>query len=434
MKILWSIVVILSNLSSRFVCCLDNGLARTPPMGWLSWTRFTCNTNCVTDRDNCISEKLFMDMADQMVADGYRDAGYEYVSLDDCWLAESRDKDGRLQADPLRFPSGITGLVKYMHSRGLKLGIYEDFGTRTCAGYPGSEFYMQLDAETFADWQVDLLKFDGCNSNPQDDKFGYPAMSFYLNKTGRPILFSCEWPLYEFQKQMPSNYTNIAKTCNVWRNFWDVSDSWDSIKGIIKYYGDNNALFQAHSGPGGFFDPDMIVLGDFGLSYYQQRVQMTMWAMWSAPLVMSNDLRNIRPESKALLLNKRLLEIDQDPMGVMASRIWIFSDLELWLKPVMPKGSFVFVYFYSQDNGNGIPLSTPLDGIGLTDPNGYNITEVIDGQHMGIFKPSDTFKCHIYPNDVFVAKAVPLSGAFWARSKVADWSFLEKRIKDLKLF
>ncbi|KAK3594210.1 hypothetical protein CHS0354_027326, partial [Potamilus streckersoni] len=113
MKMLWSIAAILSILSTEFVCCLDNGLARTPPMGWLSWTRFTCNTNCVTDMDNCISEKLFMDMADQLVAYGYRDAGYEYVSLDDCWLAESRDKDGRLQADPLRFPNGITGLVKY---------------------------------------------------------------------------------------------------------------------------------------------------------------------------------------------------------------------------------------------------------------------------------------------------------------------------------
>ncbi|XP_060574201.1 alpha-galactosidase A-like isoform X2 [Ruditapes philippinarum] len=302
---------------------LDNGLARTPPMGWLTWIRFACNTDCDYDPNFCISEKLIKEMADHMVQDGYKDAGYEYVCIDDCWLAKERDENHRLQPDPKRFPNGIKHLADYVHSKGLKLGIYEDFGTKTCAGYPGSEFYMQLDAQTFAEWGVDLLKFDTCHSDAHDNKEGYPAMSMYLNQTGRPILFSCEWPYGELQQNLSSDYGPVRKYCNVWRNYWDVLDDFQYVKNIVKFYGDNNALFQKYSGPGGFFDPDQVIVGGIGMSHYQQRAQLAMWAMFSAPLMMSNDLRDIQNEARELLLNKYIISVDQDPLGAMATRVWV---------------------------------------------------------------------------------------------------------------
>lgn len=156
-------------LFSYFKCTfsLDNGLAKTPPMGWMAWERFRCNTDCTTDPQNCISEKLFIEMAEIMAKEGYKEAGYQYVSIDDCWLENTRDKDGRLVSDKKRFPHGIRALADFVHSKGLKLGIYEDFGTKTCAGYPGSEYFLQMDAETFADWEVDMLKLDGCYSLPE---------------------------------------------------------------------------------------------------------------------------------------------------------------------------------------------------------------------------------------------------------------------------
>ncbi|KTG40241.1 hypothetical protein cypCar_00037352 [Cyprinus carpio] len=145
---------------------LENGLMRTPPMGWLAWERFRCDTDCLTDPDNCISEHLFMEMADRLSEDGWRELGYVYINLDDCWSSMLRDSQGRLQADPKRFPRGIAHLAQYVHDRGLKLGIYGDMGTHTCGGYPGTTLdKIQTDAQTFADWGIDMLKLDGCYSN-----------------------------------------------------------------------------------------------------------------------------------------------------------------------------------------------------------------------------------------------------------------------------
>lgn len=382
---------------------LDNGLALTPPMGWLSWTRFGCNTLCNQDPENCISEYLIKQMADRIAADGYKDAGYEYVCIDDCWLAGERDsKTGRLQPDPIRFPSGMKALADYVHSKGLKIGIYEDFGTKTCAGFPGSEFHMMLDAQTFSDWGIDLLKFDTCNSDAHDNKFGYPAMSLFLNKTGRPILFSCEWPYGELQQHLSSDYGPVRKYCNIWRNFWDVSDSWDSIQGIIKYYGQNNSLFINYTGPGGFFDPDMIVVGDFGLSDNQKQVQMAMWSMWSAPLIMSNDLRNIKDDDRDLLLNKRLISVNQDPLGIMATKLWEFSQVQLWIKPIIPKGSVAVTFLNMGGFGNGTPLSIDAESVGMTSSNGYNVTEVFQGQFLGVYKPDTKLNIHVNPMSVYM--------------------------------
>lgn len=343
-----------------------------------------------------------MQMADHMVADGYKDAGYEYVCIDDCWLATERDIFNRLQPDKKRFPNGMKHVADYVHSKGLKLGIYEDFGIKTCAGFPGSEFYMELDAKTFAEWGIDLLKFDTCYSDAHDNKYGYPAMSLYLNQTGRPILFSCEWPYGELQQNVSSDYGPVRKYCNIWRNDWDVVDDFSSIKSTVDYYGKNNKLFQKYSGPGGFFDPDEILVGGFGMSHYQQRAQMAMWAMFSAPLIMSNDLRNISDEAKQLLLNKYIIRVDQDPLGVMATKVWEFNKLQLWVKPILPKGSVAIVFFNENNFGSGTPLSTPAGDLGMTDPKGYQVTEVFSGRNMGIYKPDTKLNLRVFPNDAYM--------------------------------
>ncbi|KAK3597113.1 hypothetical protein CHS0354_021221 [Potamilus streckersoni] len=384
---------------------LNNGLALTPPMGWLTWQRFRCQTDCARYPDDCISERLIQVMADRMAADGYRDVGYEYITIDDCWPALNRDSNGRLQPDPKRFSSGMKNLSDYVHSKGLKMGIYEDFGIKTCAGYPGSEFYMQLDAQTFADWGIDLLKFDGCNSNPDDAKFGYPAMAFYLNKTGRPILYFNEWPLDDKLHGRKSNYAAVQQYSNAWRNFDDVNDDWDSVKSIINYYANNDQNFLSFAGPGAWNDPDMLVIGNYGLSPDQERTQMAMWSIFAAPLIMSVDLRTIRPSSKALLQNKRLIAVNQDPMGIAGRVVYKDQNIQVWTRPILPKGSVAVVLVNLGSGGSPAQVTLPLNTIGLTYPMGYRFTETFDGGNLGQYKPADTFTCFVNPTGVFMFTA-----------------------------
>ncbi|XP_054962558.1 alpha-galactosidase A isoform X2 [Pan paniscus] len=354
---------------------LDNGLARTPTMGWLHWERFMCNLDCQEEPDSCISwsfalvaqagvqchdlgspqpppprfkqfsclilpsswnysEKLFMEMAELMVSEGWKDAGYEYLCIDDCWMAPQRDSEGRLQADPQRFPHGIRQLANYVHSKGLKLGIYADVGNKTCAGFPGSFGYYDIDAQTFADWGVDLLKFDGCYCDSLENLAdGYKHMSLALNRTGRSIVYSCEWPLYMWPFQKP-NYTEIRQYCNHWRNFADIDDSWKSIKSILDWTSFNQERIVDVAGPGGWNDPDMLVIGNFGLSWNQQVTQMALWAIMAAPLFMSNDLRHISPQAKALLQDKDVIAINQDPLGKQGYQLRQADNFEVWERPL----------------------------------------------------------------------------------------------------
>lgn len=187
------VTLLLLVLSPTIIHCLDNGLAKKPPMGWMSWTRFACNTDCKLYPDECINEQLYKNMADVMDKEGYKNAGYEFVSIDDCWSEMTRDPETKkLVANGERFPSGMRNLAKYIHSKGLKLGLYSDMGTKTCQGYPGhltkenstENNYFDIDAQTFAEWQVDYLKVDGCYAKTKVFDEGYPMMSRALNKTG----------------------------------------------------------------------------------------------------------------------------------------------------------------------------------------------------------------------------------------------------------
>ncbi|XP_053329661.1 alpha-galactosidase A [Spea bombifrons] len=313
---------------------LRNGLALTPPMGWLHWERFLCETDCEKEPYTCVSERLFMEMADVMVYQGWLDAGYQYLCIDDCWLAPKRDAQNRLQADPVRFPSGIKKLADYVHARGLRLGIYQDVGKQTCAGFPGSQNYYELDAQTFSEWEVDLLKFDGCYYGTLEQlEDGYRRMSMALNRTGRNIVLSCEWPLYA-RPLKKVNYSEVAEYCNSWRNFGDISDSWSSVKSVLDWTAVLQDSLVPAAGPGAWNDPDMLVIGNFGLSWDQQVTQMALWCIMAAPLLMSNDLREISAESKALLQNKEVIAINQDCLGAQGYRILKVDSFELWEKPL----------------------------------------------------------------------------------------------------
>uniref|UniRef100_W5N222 Alpha-galactosidase n=1 Tax=Lepisosteus oculatus TaxID=7918 RepID=W5N222_LEPOC len=202
-----------------------------------------------------------MDMADRLAEDGWRELGYVYVNIDDCWASKQRDAQGRLQPDPKRFPGGIAKLARYMHDRGLRLGIYGDLGTYTCGGYPGTTLdKIELDAQTFAEWGVDMLKLDGCYSNASVQELGYPLMSKALLATGRPIGYSCSWPAYQGGLPPKVNYTLLGEICNLWRNYGDIQDSWASVLSIVDWFFNNQDVLQPAAGPGRWNDPDMVSL------------------------------------------------------------------------------------------------------------------------------------------------------------------------------
>ncbi|NXB27698.1 AGAL galactosidase, partial [Eulacestoma nigropectus] len=393
---------------------LDNGLARTPPMGWLHWERFLCGTDCAADPRRCVSEQLFVEMADRMVAEGWRDAGYEFICIDDCWMAPTRDKQGRLQADPGRFPGGIRKLADYVHSKGLKLGIYSDVGNKTCAGFPGSYNHYDLDAQTFASWGVDLLKFDGCSSDSLELLAeGYRRMSLALNKTGRSIVYSCEWPFYLRPVQQP-NYTEIKQYCNHWRNFYDVYDSWSSIKSILDWTALHQDSIVKIAGPGGWNDPDMalfvclpqLVIGNFGLSWEQSVTQMAMWAIMAAPLFMSNDLRHISPEAKCLLQNKEVIAINQDPLGKQGYQLAKDKNFQLWERPLSGRAYAVAVLNHQEIGGpQNFTFSLTFLGNGLACNPACSVRQVLPASRdWGVYSWISSLSVEVNPTGTVLLK------------------------------
>jgi alpha-N-acetylgalactosaminidase len=398
----FSVLVVLLSFLLRHVSCLDNGLANAPPMGWLAWERFRCNTDCVNDPHNCISERLFRQMADLLVSDGYHDAGYTYINIDDCWLDHQRDKYGQLQPDKERFPSGIKALSDYVHSLGLKFGIYEDYGNFTCAGYPGIMGHLETDANTFASWDVDYVKLDGCYSLPTDMDVGYPEFGYWLNKTGRPMIYACSWPVYQTYSGMTPDYEKIISSCNLWRNFDDIQDSWQSVASVIDYYGDNQDTIIPNAGPGHWNDPDMLIVGNFGLSYEQSKTQMAMWAIFAAPLLMSVDLRTLKPDYKAILQNKKIIAVNQDRLGIQGRRIYKQKGIEIWARPIMPvqkgKYSYGIVFLNRRTDGTPSEVSVTLKELGLDHVTGYHITDLYDDYDYGIVTPERRFKVDVNPS------------------------------------
>ena len=278
-------------------------LAQLPPMGWNSWNTFGWQIN----------EKLIFEMADLMASQGYREAGYEYLVIDDCWSLRERGKDGRIVPDPEKFPNGMKAVADYVHSKGLKFGMYSCAGVRTCAGYPGSYDHEFVDAQTFADWGVDFLKYDFCNF-PQSGncKARYLTMSMALKATGREILFSaCNWGAEE-----PGEWMR-AIGAHMYRSTGDIMDNFVSFTDIVKSQLSKLCMSGNHC----FNDMDMLTVGMAGkgnvglgkvCSYEEYRLQFVLWCLCGVPLMMGADLRSLAPEYRALMLNSALLRINQD--------------------------------------------------------------------------------------------------------------------------
>ncbi|XP_060524179.1 alpha-N-acetylgalactosaminidase-like [Cylas formicarius] len=393
---------------------LDNGLALTPPMGWMHWQRFRCVTDCDVYPDDCIREDLFRAMADHMAQDGFLEAGYHYVMIDDCWTSKQRNNHtGRLEPDPQRFPSGIKALADYVHSKGLKLGIYADYGTKTCAGYPGSLEYLELDAQTFADWEVDYLKFDGCYSEVLTMLDGYDQMSEYLNKTGRPIVYSCSLPAYQEPLGIKPNYEKLAEICNLWRNWDDIDDAWSNVTNILKWFGTNQDRIASFSGPGHWNDPDMLIIGNYGLSYEQSKAQMAIWAILAAPLIMSVDLRTIEPKFREILLNKDIIGINQDALGIQGRLITTKDKVDIWVKPIEPiiEDSHTYAIGFLSHRVDGYPyrLNFTLAEINLRHKS-YTIQDIYEpSSPERVVNQGDLVFVRPKPSGGVLLKATPIS-------------------------
>ena len=309
-----------------------DGMALTPPMGWNSWNKFACN----------VDEKLIRGVADAMVSSGMKDAGYQYIVIDDCWHG-SRDSLGFIHPDLQRFPSGIKALADYIHSKGLKFGIYSDAGWQTCGGRPGSRGYEFQDAQTYAKWGVDYLKYDWCNTEGLNQEGAYMTMRNALYKAGRPLVLSiCEWG-------DGKPWTWGPKMGHLWRTTGDITNCFDCIvdHGTWKQWGvmqiiDKQDGLREFAGPDHWNDPDMMEVGN-GLSFNEERAHFSMWCMLAAPLIAGNDLSNMSKETKSVLTNKEAIAIDQDSLGIQGFKYSTKDSVETWFKP-LSKGDWAICF------------------------------------------------------------------------------------------
>jgi len=294
-------------------------LAKLPPMGWNSWNCFGPNIN----------EKQIKEIADAMVSSGMRDAGYVYIVIDDGWQI-GRDENGNIIVNKKKFPNGIKALADYIHSKGLKFGIYSDAGRKTCQGLPGSRGYEFQDARTYASWGVDYLKYDWCYHGKQNSEASYKLMRDALYKAGRPIVFSiCEWGTTK-------PWTWARDIGHLWRTTEDIQDCWDCVnewggKGWTLLL-DKQVGLEKYAGPGHWNDPDMLEVGNKGMTYKEYRAHFSMWCMLAAPLMAGNDIRNMDKGTREILLNKEVIALDQDPLGKQGYRLFDNGDYEIWVK------------------------------------------------------------------------------------------------------
>lgn len=301
------------------------GLALTPPIGWNSWNTFQVN----------ISDELVRGIADKIVSSGMKDAGYTYLVLDDGWMAMERDSvTGNLVPDPKKFPNGMKVLVDYVHSKGLKFGLYNCAGTKTCAGYPGTRGYEYQDARYYASLGIDYLKFDWCNTDSINAIEAYTTMSKALKAAGRPIVFSlCEWGTNK-------PWLWAENVGELWRTTGDISAIFDGYldHGTWKQQGvmpivDLQIGLRKFAGPGHWNDPDMLEVGN-GMTANEDKTHFSMWCMLAAPLIAGNDLRKMSRETESILTNKEVIAVNQDKLGIEGFKYIDKDSLEEWVKPL----------------------------------------------------------------------------------------------------
>jgi alpha-galactosidase len=350
-------------------------LAPTPPMGWNSWNTFGPQIN----------EQVVRETADAFVETGLRDAGYEYVVIDDLWEADERDADERLTWDTEKFPSGIPALAEYVHGKGLKFGIYSCGGSHTCAGKPSSYGYEEIDAQTFADWGVDFLKYDFCYQPPgTDGPTLYQRMGQALRATGRPILFSlCEWG-----KHKPWEWAAGLAGGHMWRTTGDINDSWESIVDI----GFRKQIdLWPYAGPNRWNDPDMLVVGMYGQGNVarggcddvEYRSHFALWCLLASPLMIGCDVRSMSDAAAEILRHPRLIAVNQDPLGAQARRLGWHRHVEVWARPLNDGSMAVGFFNLHDDHGQKTPVS--WETLGLHDRRPCRVIDLWTGEELGTF-------------------------------------------------
>jgi alpha-galactosidase len=371
------LVAISATLLARPVSAQSSApLAQTPPMGWNSWNKFGCN----------VSDKLIREMADAMVSTGMQAAGYQYVNIDDCWQV-SRDASGTIVADPARFPAGMKTLADYVHSKGLKLGLYTDAGTGTCEKRPGSLNHEDQDAKTYASWGIDYVKIDWCNSEGLDPEVQYAKFRDALAHSGRPIVFSiCNWGVKTPWRWGPT-------TGHLWRTTGDINDTYDRMTLI----GFGQSGLEKYAGPGHWNDPDMLEVGNGGMKPDEYRMHMALWAILAAPLLAGNDLRSMSPETKELLTNSEVLAVDQDKKGIQGHRVWQEGPLEIWTKPLADGSQAVGLF-----NRGESATTITLDFKSIGAPASAKLRDLLDHKDLGTIQNS--FSANVPTHGVVLVK------------------------------
>jgi len=333
------------------------GPISAPPMGWNSWNRFGCN----------IDESLIRSTADAIVANGLDAIGYKYVNIDDCWMAPTRDAQGRLRSDPTRFPSGIAALATYVHNKGLKLGIYSSAGTATCQGLPASLDHETIDANTFASWGVDYLKYDNCNNLGRPAADRYRVMGQALRASGRAIVYSiCNWG-----QENPWLFGPTVGGA-LWRTTGDISDSWGSMTSLL----DQQAGLEPFARKGAYNDPDMLEVGNGGMTGTEYTAHFSLWALLSAPLILGNDLRSMSSGTLSIIRNTDVVAVNQDWAGSQGRRVRDFGETEVWAKP-MSDGSAAVVLF--NRTGTTSTIATSAAEVGLGGSSSYTLRNLWSG-------------------------------------------------------
>jgi alpha-galactosidase len=362
-------------------------LALTPPMGWNSYNHFNCE----------IDEQLIREIADTMESSGMRAAGYQYLNIDDCWMAGERDAGGNLAPDPKKFPGGMKALADYVHARGLKLGIYLDRGSKTCGGFPGSYGYETRDANLLASWGVDYLKYDNCNpvGNMVAD---YTNMSNALKATGRPIVFSmCNWGF-------PGYWVLGSNIAHLWRTTSDIKDNWESVMKIM----DANNAFASFAGPGHWNDPDMLAVGNGGMSEAEYRAHFGMWAVMAAPLIAGNDLRGMDAATLAILTAPEVIAVDQDPLGIQGVLVGDIEGIalpEVYVKQLSGEGTFAVALL--NRSGDPVDMTVRWEDIGL--PAGpAAVRDLWERADRGVF--AGGYTVNVPPHGLVLVKVVSLAG------------------------
>ena len=369
----------------------SRSLAQTPPMGWNSWNHFA----------DKVTDKTIRETADIMVSSGMRDAGYIYVNIDDTWEGK-RDAQGIIHPND-KFPD-MKALADYVHSRGLKLGIYSSPGAKTCAGYEGSFGHEQQDADTYAKWGIDYLKYDLCSytENLKQRSGGdheksravmqevYLTMHDALAHTGRPIVLS----LCQYGWEAVWRWGTTAGG-NAWRTTGDIEDNYASMASI----GFSQAGLAPFAGPGHWNDPDMLEVGNGGMKPEEYRTHMSLWAILNAPLLAGNDLSAMTPETKSILMNSEVIALDQDSAGHQGDRVYTEGPLEVWSKP-LADGSVAIAIF----NRWTMPLTldVPLARVGFPGDAPVNARDL--WKHIDLQPLQRTYGAHVAPHGVVLLR------------------------------